>query len=307
MNINLLISTRFEETPLPRRGRIKKLVSSRFAQPSPQRSGGLFKSYLWSSGAILFILFLGMALPCRAEYPVENSQEVFLSDVKKAPRVWKEGLKGMIQPSGLLILGGTTVATLVTWNFKEEIAREIQRHDNYRSFSSIGDDYGSAVNLGIPQVGVYLLGLGLKNEKIRELGLLTTHTAIVSGLLILGLKGIVGADRPGETSTPRFQSSFPSAHALGTAALAGSIHGKYGWKYGLGFEMASLFTGLTRIVDNRHRPHEVVAGWGIGFATGYAMAMGWEKLRSDNRSISLAPWVDSEENSSIGLTLQIRF
>jgi len=42
-NINKLSSARFEETALHQGGRIKKMVSTQFAQPSPQLAGGFFQ------------------------------------------------------------------------------------------------------------------------------------------------------------------------------------------------------------------------------------------------------------------------
>lgn len=213
----------------------------------------------------------------------------------------------MAGPTELMILGGSAAAALIVWQFNDEISREIQRHDNYRTFSSIGDDYGKVVLYGVPQFWIYVVGVGVKNDKIREFGLLTTHTAIVSGVFTSVLKGIVNAGRPDGSFHSRFDSSFPSGHALVTAALAGTIHRRYGIVYALPFQLASLYSGLSRIVDNEHRPYEVVAGWGLGYVTGYAIARAWEKVQPGTNRITLTPWTGPDAKAAIGLSMQARF
>ena len=248
-----------------------------------------------------------MVLPCDAEDATDTRGEMVLSDLKTAPRLWADGLKNLAKPTELMLLGGGVIATGIVWIFKEEMAWEIQRHDNYRDISSIGDHYGTAVNFVIPQLGIYALGVGTKNDKIREFGLLTTHSAIVSGVMIVALKGIINSGRPDGSSRGRFHSSFPSGHALGTAALAGTVHRRYGTLYALPFQLASLYSGLSRVVDNRHRPHEVVASWGIGYATGYAIARAWEKVRPSTGHITLKPWIYPDAEGAAGLSMQLRF
>ena len=206
-----------------------------------------------------------------------------------------------------MILGGGVVATVIAGQFKDDITRGIQGYENYEDLSNIGDGYGTTVNSIIPQAGIYAIGLATKNEKIREFGLLTTHAGIASGLLTLALKGIVNSDRPDDSSRSRFRSSFPSGHALGTAALAGTIHRRYGILYAVPFQLASLNSGLSRIFDNKHRSHEVVVGWGLGYATGYAIARAWKKVKPGTRRFTLMPWIDPDTKTLIGLSIQVRF
>lgn len=261
----------------------------------------------WKQFFIIVCLFQLFSHPCQAENNLDTRQDVLLSDLRTAPRVWVEGLKSLGHPTELMILGGSATATVVTWQFRDEITRWIKRQDSNPRVSAIGDAYGTAVNYGLAQFGIYLLGVGIKNDKIREFGILTTHSAIVTSVLTVALKGMINTERPNGNSMSRFDSSFPSGHAAGTAALAGTIHRRYGILYAVPFQLASLFSGLSRIADNMHRPHEVVAGWGLGYAVGYAVAMAWEEVRFETNHFSLIPWSDPEANISIGLSLRFRF
>lgn len=261
----------------------------------------------WKRVFAIFCLLLAYTIPCSAADQNISRQELFRSDLRTAPRIWFEGLKSFAQPTELILLGSGAAIAILAWQFEDDITESIQRHSNYQGFSSIGDVYGKAISLGIPQVSIYAAGLATKNEKIREFGLLTTHTAIVSGVMTLVLKGIVNSDRPDGSSRRRLDSSFPSGHALGSAALAGTIHQRYGFWYAVPFQLASLFTGLSRVTDNEHRPLDVVAGWGFGYATGYAIARAWEKLQLNTSNVILMPWVDPATRVPGGLALQVTF
>jgi membrane-associated phospholipid phosphatase len=73
------------------------------------------------------------------------------------------------------------------------------------------------------------LGLSLKKNSIREFGLLTSNGAILSSLLTLTLKVVIISDRPDGSSDGRYDSSFPSGHASGTAALAAPFINDTAW------------------------------------------------------------------------------
>jgi membrane-associated phospholipid phosphatase len=77
-------------------------------------------------------------------------------------------------------------------------------------------------------------------------------------------------------------ASFPSGHVLGIATAAGltCVHHKYLPIYGNAtadasacvlMSVATLATGVTRLVADRHYASDVVVGAGIGFAAGYGL------------------------------------
>lgn len=127
---------------------------------------------------------------------------------------------------------GTAVLGIVVSQFDGRLAREIRQHENYRDFSSWGEGYGSAVQYGGAQMGLYLAGIGLRHDGVREFGLLTIHSAILSGIFSSSLKLMVGSDRPDGAPSSRFDSSFPSGHATGSAALAGTAGLSFSARFG---------------------------------------------------------------------------
>jgi membrane-associated phospholipid phosphatase len=134
------------------------------------------------------------------------------------------------------------------------------------------------------------LGLGTENRNLRKFGFVTTNAAFSSGVATVALKLILNVKRPDGNKRSRFDSSFPSGHAMGTAALAGTVHQQYGFKYAVPFQLASLFSGLTRLFDHQHRPSEVFAGWGLGYAIGYGVGRAWENLSQQKTRFSITPW-----------------
>ena len=101
-----------------------------------------------------------------------------------------------MKPQELMILGAAAGTGVIAWQFNGKITREIRRHENYRDYTSVGDTYGQAVNLGFAQFGIYLTGVAFKNDSLREFGILTTHSALLSGAFAISLKFIVNSRRP---------------------------------------------------------------------------------------------------------------
>lgn len=260
---------------------------------------------------ILFLAFLFLVTNqiIVADEEQFSSWHVVKSDVKSSSKIWTESIKTFGNPRSLMLIGGTSALALVGSLYQDDITEEIQRHENYQDISSIGDDYGSAVNSVLPQFGIYLLGVGTKNDKVREFGILTTHAAILADVLTQGLKIITNSDRPDGSSSSRFGSSFPSGHASGTAALAGTIQARYGTLRAMPFHLASIYTGISRIVDDKHRPNEVIAGWALGYCLGFAVTKAWEKIGADSKRFKLQSLTNLNSNgeTNFGMALKISF
>jgi len=243
----------------------------------------------------VFVYFVCFAVsPMVACGSSADRSDVFWSDVKASPGIWGVSYRNVFDTEGLLTLGGTAAAALLVAQYDDDIAEELQRHGDLDDWSSLGDGYGELVNYGAVQFGIYLTGVAFQNDGVREFGLLTTQVAIVNGVTVLVLKAITDVDRPDGSSSDWYDTSFPSGHAAGTAALAASIHGRYGLGKAVPFYLASAFTGVSRVVDNRHRPHEVVAGWGIGACIGFAVAKAWQDYWPNAEKFRFEPWHGSD-------------
>lgn len=83
-----------------------------------------------------------------------------------------------------------------------------------------------------------------------------------SGGIAAATKWLVNRERPDGT-TDRRNSSFPSAHAVGAAAVAVLVakrHGRLGWLAWF----CALWIGLSRIYLGRHFPTDVLSGYLLG-------------------------------------------
>jgi len=78
-----------------------------------------------------------------------------------------------------------------------------------------------------------------------------------------GLKYSVDAKRPNGD-----KHSFPSAHTSVTFTSAQYLQQRYGWEYGVPAYLASSFVAYSRVHGKEHYWRDVIAGAGIGMASG---------------------------------------
>lgn len=127
--------------------------------------------------------------------------------------------------------------------------------------------------------GFYFIGTAVGNDHFREAGLLSFEALADVTVVQLALKSVFDRQRPegdhgeGEfeaSNGPRYNSSFPSGHAIETFALASvfahEYHNKW-WVKVLAYAYAGGVVGA-RLAANRHFPGDVMAGGAIGWFTG---------------------------------------
>lgn len=102
------------------------------------------------------------------------------------------------------------------------------------------------------------------------------------------LKYTIREPRPNDNST---KNSFPSGHSTTAFAFSGFVAGEHGWGWGSAALLLSTFTGYSRITDDMHRVHDVVAGATIGWAYGWGISR--IKRRRDE-AFYLVPILDTK-------------
>lgn len=140
----------------------------------------------------------------------------------------------------------------------------------------------------------------------RRSGLVFVLSIIGARVLTTAMKAMFGSERPDivPSLTEVMTSSFPSAHALMSAAtyttLAGvvsvGIHRPMGRNlcFVLAIALIALI-GLSRVMLGVHRPDEVLAGWTMGFAWALGTILILIRVgRRDGRQVS----VDSASRDS---------
>jgi membrane-associated phospholipid phosphatase len=105
---------------------------------------------------------------------------------------------------------------------------------------------------------------------------------ISDGVSSWGLKPLVGRERPCATleavyvpmvdDKPHCGSggAMPSSHAANSMALGAVLASP-------GIVVVSLIVGVARVAGGQHWPSDVVAGWALGLAIGWALRAGCER------------------------------
>ena len=142
----------------------------------------------------------------------------------------------------------------------DAIYDEPPRSEPLGTAMEIGTYFGD----GRTMLGVSLLLMAYGGDKNRETGRLLTSTFISTGVIIWGMKEIIGRKRPlDDVSNPAFPSGH-TAYAFAGATLLGSRYPKLRIPLYIGAGLV----GLTRIYLGRHYLSDVIAGAAVGTITG---------------------------------------
>jgi membrane-associated phospholipid phosphatase len=145
-----------------------------------------------------------------------------------------------------------------------------------------GDDVsylGQAYTLLPISAAMYFGGTAFHDDHFRETGLLAFETLADVTIAQVALKSVFDRQRPlqgqgngeFEASTgPRYNSSFPSGHAIETFALASVIAHEYPHKKWVQVAAYGYAAGVVgaRLAANQHFPGDVMAGGAIGWFVG---------------------------------------
>lgn len=175
-----------------------------------------------------------------------------------------------------VIFGGATGALIATDKYVSKNA------PNNATLNTLGNDVsylGEPYSLLPVAAGFYFAGTAYGSDHFREAGLLSFESLADVTLVELALKSITDRQRPLEghgngefeaSSSPRWDSGFPSGHAIETFALASVFAHEYPhklWVKILAYSYAAGVVGA-RLAANRHFPGDVMAGGAMGWFIG---------------------------------------
>ena len=161
--------------------------------------------------------------------------------------------------TGLWILGVGSLATLIAFNFDNQI------HDSWKNHQQMSADvskYGDLWGTGVPEALIFVGQTYFDKEN----GIPAFEGFVLGGIVTHSAKIVIGRERP-DSST---RTAIPSGHTQAAFSIAASMTESYGWKVGLPFWCMGVFTGLTRLADNAHWLSDVVAGATVGTFFGRA-------------------------------------
>lgn len=119
----------------------------------------------------------------------------------------------------------------------------------------------------------------------------TLYSSIVTGIL----KTAIREPRP---DNPNELTSFPSAHATRAFAFASTIYSLHGWAWGVPAYTIATAVAYSRMNDNRHYLHDVVAGAIIGMSYGLSLT---EQYQNEKKLMVMPT------NDGISVNLNWRF
>ena len=100
------------------------------------------------------------------------------------------------------------------------------------------------------------------------------------------------------------KNSFPSGHATTAFAFSGFVAAEHGWAWGAPALLMSTFVAYSRINDNQHWLHDVVAGGTIGWVYGWGIAKLNHGKKKKEGEVSVVPIYD---HKTAGLSLYREF
>ena len=170
----------------------------------------------------------------------------------------------------LLIAGSLLTATLL--GLRESTIDPLQENWSQNKplgdSSKYGDISGQMLPNGLYALGMYLHGKTTNNNLSHYRAMYMLEASLYSGLTTAVLKTIVGERRPNNGDT----RSFPSGHTTTAFAFATAVFMEHDWQYFVPAFALATFVGVSRINDNKHYLHDVVAGATIGSAYAVAIA-----------------------------------
>ena len=161
-------------------------------------------------------------------------------------KVYHFNAKKLIIPATLITYGSLSLAIPALDNLNKG-----NKFDNYTQY--------------LPAAAVYGLNLaGVQGKhNLRDRTIIFATSQIINTGLVMGLKHTVQEERPDGTNN----LSFPSGHTANVFSTAQFMFREYQdsnfWLSLAGYPLAA-FTGVYRVINNRHWVGDVVAGAGIG-------------------------------------------
>jgi hypothetical protein len=206
---------------------------------------------------------------------------------------------------GAAVVGGVAVASRL--DHSVQVWTQARRSATTDQVAAVARHMGQPEVFAAVPLGMIGAGLLADGPALREAGERVTASVAVAGVLVTGLKLVVGRLRPSQSTDPyRFKpfsgsDAFPSGHATMAFALATALGDEIG---GPGIARAGLFAAATatawsRLNDNRHWLSDVLGGAALGIASAQVMEGRWTVFHIH------APAFSSARVAPVGLVIRL--
>ncbi len=228
----------------------------------------------------------------------------------KAPAGWSKRqwivASGAVSISTMIMVGDKRIADFFQAN-KSEFTEDV---------AFWAEKGGSQAHIGL--AATYVVGTILKNKKLKKAATLAFSSMLISGVVVQGLKKVIGRTRPyatnsqwdfkGPVQMSSRHNSFPSGHTASAFAVAASIATVYDSKLVkiLAYAAAAL-TGLSRVHDNKHWMSDVFMGAVIGTASGIFITKRHMNNNSKKKLQVYPTYINTGGQSGVGVGIRLRF
>ena len=185
-----------------------------------------------------------------------------------------------VSSDGAIILGGGVLLTVLSLAYESSSDQHFQKwmstHHPLGETSRVGDLWGQAVPNVLYFAGMLAAAPFSDSSQSEKRTLKRAHlmfeATLWASVFSTVLKYATHEERPDHSS----RDSFPSGHATTSFAFASIVAQEHAWYWGSLAYAAAAFSGVSRVNDNRHYLHDVIAGGALGTAFGVAV---WQTFK----------------------------
>ncbi len=180
----------------------------------------------------------------------------------------------------ILLAGGTATLALSTIfrnNFVLPLQDTISRSRPLGKYTLIGDYAGQMLPNLLYSASMFTLFLTSKDKLYLKRTVLMLKASLYSGIVTRILKASVRETRPNKGD----DLSFPSGHTTTAFAFSSYVAAEHGlWPWGIGALALSTLTAFSRMNDNKHYLHDVVAEATIGAVFGVGLQSLYKRTKN---------------------------
>lgn len=228
----------------------------------------------------IFAIILVVLFICQNSF-AQIEEENFWANVKNdfiAPWTNLTGRKILI---GGLGLSAGLVATRDVTSYP--LQEETVKNRPMGSYCKYGDTAGQMYPSILYMAGMEAYAFFADDPEAHEFAKVMLKATLYSSIVTDVLKNSVQEPRPGD---PSDKESFPSAHATRAFAFAATVNELHGSGWGIPAYIMATGVAYSRMNDNRHYVHDVLAGAAIGASYGFSMAQRYKNKKENQQSNS---------------------
>lgn len=209
--------------------------------------------------------------------PLSLAEDAFIEEEKEesswSQTAWENMKSPVTTDAKYALLGGSALLAGVLI-FEDQLIDPTQEesveHKPLGKYSKVGDLAGQLVPNAVYTLGMLSYGYFQSDQKALLRSYNMFQSTLYAVFVTTVLKFTVREPRPTNSNE---RTSFPSGHTTSAFAFASYVGCRHSWPWGLAAYAMAGFVGYSRINDNRHYLHDVIAGATIGESFGLGICL----------------------------------